>query len=164
MTSTRNSGTRGTHQWRLSKEVLEESERRLQRSTKKLQLVSDFAALHHTVEREIGTIPGIGALTVYDVAHRIGAFLGKSRELVYLHRGTKIGAAALGLTGKVIRPNQLPPLFSRRTAEECEDCFCIYKGQLGDGIRTTASKRQSRFPRLNGSTGKCARWRNSRSP
>ena len=102
---------RHSHQWHLSKAVLEESERRLQRSTKELQLVSDFAALHHTVEREIGTIHGIGALTVYDVAHRIGAFLGKSPELVYLHRGTKIGAAALGLSGKAIRPNELPSPF-----------------------------------------------------
>ncbi len=48
-----------------------------------------FAELHGLVEREIGSMRGIGALTVYDVAHRIGAFLGKPPGLVYLHAGTR---------------------------------------------------------------------------
>jgi hypothetical protein len=68
--------------------------------------------------------------------------LGESPELVYLHSGTKIGAAALSLTGKAIHPNELPPPFSRLTAAECEDCLCIYKDALHDGISTIPSKRR----------------------
>jgi hypothetical protein len=60
----------------------------------------------------------------------IGAFLGKSPELVYLHSGTKIGAAALGLSGKTIYPNELPPPFSRLTVAECEDLFVHLQGSL----------------------------------
>jgi hypothetical protein len=138
---------RHPHQRRRSKAVLEEGARRLQRSTKELLLVSNFAALHDTVERKVGTVHDIGPLTVYDVAHRIGAFLGKLPELVYLHSGTKIGAAALSLSGKAIHPNELPPPFSRLTAAECEDCLCIYKDALHDGISTIPSKPRRRFSR-----------------
>jgi hypothetical protein len=137
---------RHPHQRRRSRAVLEEGERRLQRSRKELLLVSNFAALHDTVERKIGTVQDIGPLTVYDIAHRIGAFLGKSPELVYLHSGTKIGAAALGLSGKTIYPNELPPPFSRLKVAECEDCLCIYKDHLRDGISKTPSKRRSSHP------------------
>ena len=35
-------------------------------------------------EDEIGSINGIGALAVYDIAHRIGAYLGKFPMLVYV--------------------------------------------------------------------------------
>jgi hypothetical protein len=133
---------RHLHQRRRSRAVLEEGARRLQRSTKELLLVSDFAALHDIVERKVGNVRDIGPLTVYDVAHRIGAFLRKSPELVYLHSGTKIGAAALGLSGKTIHPNELPPSFSRLTAAECEDCLCIYKDALRDGNSTIPSKRR----------------------
>jgi hypothetical protein len=48
---------------------------------------------------------------VYDIAHRIGAFLRKAPALVYLHRGTKEGAAILGFKGKTIDPKLLPPAF-----------------------------------------------------
>ena len=39
----------------------------------------------------------LGELTVYDVAHRIGAYLQLEPDVVYLHRGTRIGARYLGL-------------------------------------------------------------------
>jgi hypothetical protein len=41
---------------------------------------------------------------VYDIAHRIGAYYGKSPAFIYLHRGTKEGAAALGLRGETLDP------------------------------------------------------------
>jgi hypothetical protein len=41
------------------------------------------------VKREIGSVHGIGKLMVYDIAHRIGAYLGKPPTLVYSHRGTR---------------------------------------------------------------------------
>jgi len=40
---------------------------------RKLRRAADFAALHGAVDDEIGGIKRIGALTVYDIAHRIGA-------------------------------------------------------------------------------------------
>jgi hypothetical protein len=133
-------GKRHPHQRRLSKAVLEESERRLQRRARSLRHAPDFSALHRIVESEIGSISGIGPLTIYDVAHRVGACLGKAPELVYLHAGTNKGAAVFGLSGKAIHTDKLPIAFSRLSAAECEDCLCIYKDQLRGGLAKGHSK------------------------
>ena len=95
---------------------------------------SSFEALHTLIEREIGGIPDIGPLTVYDVATRIGAHLQLEPEKVYLHSGTKKGARALGLGArrKSLEPAELPVEFGRLTAREIEDCLCLYKDYLGD--------------------------------
>ena len=67
---------------------------------------------------------------VYDIAQRIGAYLGKAPTLIYLHRGTKEGAAILGFHGETVDACKLPPAFSRLAPAEIEDCLCIYKDQL----------------------------------
>jgi hypothetical protein len=56
-----------------------------------------FADLHAVVSRAIRSVPGVGELTVYDTALRIGAKLGFARERVYLHAGTRQGAKRLAL-------------------------------------------------------------------
>jgi hypothetical protein len=135
------SGKRHSHQRRLPIAVLEEAERRLQLAPDELTKARDFAALHQVVEGKIRPIRGIGALTVYDVAHRISAFLGKPPDLVYLHAGTGVGAATLGFKGDVLDPDQLPAAFGALTAAEIEDCLCIYKNLLrGGGFRTGVSR------------------------
>jgi hypothetical protein len=118
---------RHSHQRRIPIAVLEEAERRLQLVPDELTKARDFAALHQVVEGKIRLIRGIGALTVYDVAHRISAFLGKPPDLVYLHAGTRVGAATLGFKGDVLDPDELPAAFGALTAAEIEDCLCIYK-------------------------------------
>jgi hypothetical protein len=123
-------GKRHPHQRRIPQAVLKAVLHRLQDDADALRQAPDFAALHRLVEREIGSIRGIGKLTVYDVAHRVGAFLGKAPTLVYLHAGTRTGAAALGLRGKTIDPAALPAAFACLSAAEIEDCLCIYKDHL----------------------------------
>lgn len=138
-------GKRHSHQRRISQSVLAEAERRLQLIAAELEEAPNFTALHHLVEREIRPIRRVADLTVYDIAHRIGAFLGKAPELVYLHRGTKQGAAILGFRGKAIDPKMLPSPFFRLTAAEIEDCLYIYKDRLNGRdlrsrvMRTTSS-------------------------
>ena len=126
-------GRKHDHQFRIPPALLDEAERRLRAAAGGLAQASDFAAFHRLVESEIRTLRGIGDLAVYDVAHRLGAFLGKVPALVYLHCGTKKGAAILGFRGKALDPKLLPPAFSRLTAAEIEDCLCIYKDQLRSG-------------------------------
>jgi hypothetical protein len=130
-------GKRHPHQRRLRRVVLSEAERRLQEMAETLGRVADFSGLHRLMQEQIGIIPGMGKLTVYDIAHRIGAFLGKPPTLAYLHAGTAIGARALGFRGETVDPSQLPPAFSRLSAAEIEDCLCIYKAELR-GERTRA--------------------------
>jgi hypothetical protein len=138
------SGKRHSHQRRLPIAVLEEAERRLQLVRPELTKARDFAALYQVVERKIGSIRGIGALTVYDVAHRIAAFLGKPPDLVYLHAGTRVGAAALGVKGEMVDRDELSVTFAVLTAAEIEDCFCIYKDELRNvGSRTRVSRQLS---------------------
>ena len=87
-------GKRHPHQRRIPQSVLNEAEYRLQRALNTLKHAPDFAALRRRRRKAIKSIHGIGMLTVYDVAHRVGAFLARLPALVYLHAGTRAGAAA----------------------------------------------------------------------
>jgi hypothetical protein len=118
------------------------AEERLQAAARRLANARDFDALHELVEREIGSIQGIGKLMVYDIAQRIGAYLGKAPRLVYLHRGTKQGAAVLGFRGETLDPAVLPTAFLQLTPAEIEDCLCIYKDELRNGAHSRSARRK----------------------
>jgi hypothetical protein len=118
------------HQYRIPRDTLAKAERQLQAKHDEIQKAADFETLHEVVAATIGDMPKIGDLTVYDIAHRIGARLRKEPQLVYLHRGTLEGARRLGLAGHKLRRDQLPRAFSRLNAAEIEDCLCIYKNAL----------------------------------
>lgn len=127
------SGKRHPHQHRIPGALLEQVEARLQGIGHKLARAADFAALHRAVDNEIGQIKGIGALTVYDIAHRIGAHFKKSPERVYLHAGTRTGARVFNISGDSFDPKILPKAFLRLAPSEIEDCLCIYKDELRRG-------------------------------
>ena len=135
-------GKRHPHQYRIPRNLLELAEERLQAAGGRLAGARDFDALYDLVEREIGSVKGIGKLVVYDIAQRIGAYLGKSPILVYLHRGTKEGAAVLGFHGRTLDPAIMPTAFSQLTPAEIEDCLCIFKGELRDGTRLRTARRK----------------------
>ena len=118
---------RHPHQYRIPTSVLRIAERTLQRAQHLLSGVISFEALYSEIECKIGDLHGVGALTIYDIALRIGAYLRKKPNFVYLHRGTRIGARRLGFTGKALDPRSLPSAFSRLTPDEIEDCLCIYR-------------------------------------
>jgi hypothetical protein len=126
------SGKRHPHQYRIPKKVLAEAERRLLKSAAELRGCQTFAELHELVRGRIGGIMGIGALTVYDVAHHLGAHLGLEPEAVYLHAGTARGARALGLdhTAESLQMAELPAAFRRLRPDEAEDCLCLYQEEL----------------------------------
>jgi hypothetical protein len=124
------SGKRHPHQRRIPKKLLELAEGRLQAVRSKLAIAQNFDGLYRTVDQGIGAIKGIGKLTVYDIAHRIGAHFGKQPDFVYLHAGTRKGAKALHITGDSFDPHSLPKPFSRLQPYEIEDCLCLYKDEL----------------------------------
>jgi hypothetical protein len=133
---------RHPHQYRIPKSVLQTAERKLQGARNVLAQAKNFEALHSEIERRLGGLHGIGALTIYDIAHRIGAYLHKRPRLVYLHRGTRTGAHRMGFTGKVLDPRSLPSPFSRLAPEEIEDCLCIYKDHFLPGQALACLRRQ----------------------
>jgi len=106
-------GKRHSHQYRIPAFSLEQAEAHLQAIATKLERAADFAELHDLVEAELRSIHGIAALTVYDVVHRISAYLKRAPKRVYLHRGTRTGASVFGLRGRTVEPKRLPVAFSR---------------------------------------------------
>jgi hypothetical protein len=129
-------GNRHPHQRRIPRALLEQVEARLQGIGRKLARASSFDDLHRAVKDEVGSLKGIGALTVYDIAHRIGAHFRKPPERVYLHAGTRTGAQTFGIGGDFFDPKVLPKAFFRLAPSEIEDCLCIYKDELRNGART----------------------------
>ena len=80
-------------------------------------------------------IKGIGPLTCYDTAQRIGAKIRLFPEHIYLHAGTKTGAEKLlgkRLKVKFINKTDLPNPFhnANLTNAEIEDILCIYKDKF----------------------------------
>ncbi|MBI5773321.1 MAG: hypothetical protein HZA89_06220 [Verrucomicrobia bacterium] len=94
--------------------------------------LTTFTDLHELVAQALRPIWGIGPLTIYDTAHRLGAFFKLSPEHVYLHAGVRVGAKALGLEDwkDKLPMNALPAAFQRLRPEQVEDCLCIYKAEL----------------------------------
>lgn len=148
------SGRRLSHQRRIPERVLEESCRKLIAELPALAASRSFEELHGIIAATIRPIAGIGELTVYDTALRIGAFLHLEPCSVFLHAGTRVGARRLGLdTSHEFLPlNSLPAELRVLKPHEIEDVLCIYKhkigvtaGQRGDpASRQVPSRRRAR--------------------
>lgn len=141
-------GKRFGHQRRIPGAVLHKAAMRLVRAN--LESARSFEELHQLVSDTIGNIHGIGELTIYDTAHRIGARSGLRPQHVFLHAGVRDGAKALGLDHSVERLSvrDLPPELRRLRPEQVEDCLCSYKARLKAlyGRRETGSKISARKP------------------
>jgi len=149
--SLRADGKRQDHQRRIPKQVLDDAEVQLQTIRTNIAKATDFDALHRLVLAQIGPIRGVGELTVYDIAHRIGCYLGKHPERVYLHAGTKVGARAFGMRGTSFDPAVLPRPFARLSPAEIEDVLCIFadalagrkKGRNNNGSRCVVPRKSA---------------------
>jgi hypothetical protein len=78
---------------------------------------------------------GVGELTIYDTAVRIGYGQNLKPEVVYLHAGTRKGARRLQLD--VRRPfiphTEIPKELDGLSPAEIEDVLCTYARFLGTG-------------------------------
>ena len=101
---------------------------------------NDFEELYHFVKSTIGSISGIGPLTVYDTAKRIGHILKNPvypSQYVYLCAGAADGAK--GLIGKdspllFREPTyRFTPFFGTLPSIFIEDILCIFKDELKNG-------------------------------
>jgi len=126
-------GRKHRHQWHLTNEALNRATRALlSRRGEFERCKKDFDDLLTLVEAATLHVKGVNEMYWYDTALRIGAFLGTAPERVYLHRGTREGAVALGFEGTrtSLAMSDLPSAFASLTAREAEDCLCIYKTDL----------------------------------
>jgi hypothetical protein len=125
------SGKRLSHQRRIPKAVLRAWTDELKASAPLIKKAATFAELHDLIAATARELHGIGRLTVYDTARRLGAFLRLEPERVYLHAGTREGARLFGLADREwLLPSDLPESFRRLTPGEIEDCLCIYRDAL----------------------------------
>ena len=122
-------GKKHPHQYRVPDATLEENRRVLLENLDMLRHATSFDELFGVVEDLTDPIKGIGELTVYDTALRIGARFNCQPQRVYLHAGTRHGAQALGFDPRcqTIEMDQLPEPMQRLSAREAEDLLCIYK-------------------------------------
>lgn len=123
-------GKRSPHQCRIPRNALKKAERRLLSAP--LLASRSFEDLHEQVDLAVRSVPGIGPLYVYDTALRIGAFLRLKPTMVYLHAGTRAGAAALlpSCNENPVSPSRFPTDFAPLEPHEIEDVLCIYREWL----------------------------------
>ncbi|HVA22914.1 MAG TPA: hypothetical protein VMW62_00810 [Chloroflexota bacterium] len=131
-------GKRFNHQRRISRAALRGWTDSLLTHRSTIQQVNRFAVLHGLLAKIGAGIHGIGPWVVYDTATRIGAFLKLAPDRVYLHAGTEVGAQALGFHRRPsLSKGQLPGPFQRLSADEIEDCLCIYKRLISAIVKQT---------------------------
>jgi hypothetical protein len=104
----------------------------------------DFHELFLLVEQLVGEIKGLKEMFVYDVAFRIGAHLRRWPTRVYLHRGTRAGAIALGFDGALpwLEVRQFPREFHILEAYLIENLLCIHKTELALAHRAVLAIRR----------------------
>ena len=90
----------------------------------------DFHAVYSWLESITIPINGLGATTTYDVARRLGAWLGMQPTMVYLHAGAAEGAKKLGIEGETVSLNDFPQEIQKLGATHAENFLCIYKNRL----------------------------------
>lgn len=122
---------RHPHQRRITGEAIEGFTAALTRRLPSIRQAKTFKDLFAIVDSEGQRVFGIGDLTAYDVAERIGHYLGLAPERVYLHSGAAKGGMLLGLKGRSVDFDSLPvEITNRLSAAQCEDFLCIYKAQI----------------------------------
>jgi hypothetical protein len=97
-----------------------------------LRSARDFSELVTIVRNAFRSIGGVGPLAIYDVAERIGWYLGIRPAEVHLHCGARMGARALGRDGRsaTLEMCELPSALRRLTPAQAEDFLCLYKDHL----------------------------------
>ena len=123
---------RSSHQRRLSLATLSRAKALLSAARFRLKACRSFYELHLRLASILLPVRGLGELYVYDTALRLGSFFKLSPEHVYLHRGTRSGARALGLNVSkgFLEVSELPKSVQALEPHEIEDFLCIYKAHF----------------------------------
>ena len=126
------SGKPHPHQKRVPAASLDMARDRLLKLELPLSKCQSFEEIHSLIESAVSGIPEIGPLTVYDIAHRIGEFLRKEPEFVYMHKTATKASRALGraASGGKLAIRGLPAPFENLKAYEIVDCFFIFRSRL----------------------------------
>jgi hypothetical protein len=116
---------------------------------------TDFDCLHTVIRTKLAEVKWIKDLGYYDIARRIGEWFRPklAPTEVYLHRGTREAAKAMGLPVKDRLPvSVLPEGLRSLTPAQAEDALCIYRVPLA----RIASNGQGRPETVRRASVRCA--------
>ena len=141
--SKRPNGKHHNHQSKVPAAILSELERMLIGNSYRIRHAMSFEDLYDLIDK--GKPKGIGPVTTYDVAVRIGAYLELTPRYVYLHAGAQEGYRELVKTGhasdkwltRIIRLQDLPVELHVLSPDEVEDFLCVYRtvfAQIGRSL------------------------------
>ncbi len=119
---------------------------RLNRRRRSFLHCKSFSSLLIRVQRVGAATHQVGPVYSWDVAVRVGAYLGLEPEVVEVHAGTAQGAKALKLPqedGHLIM-DLLPRELLALTADEVEDFLCVYRNVLSKCSVLKKPKRRTR--------------------
>ena len=126
--SRKEDGTCYSHQRRVFSrpEAIPDATKILLAASAKVGACSSFEQLQALIVSLLADVFGIGPLYCYDVAIRIGAFLGKLPKKVHLHAGPLKGAELLGLPTErgFLNVSELPEPLQGFQPYEIEDMLC----------------------------------------
>jgi hypothetical protein len=127
-------GHKHSHQNQYIKdEKLEILEEKMLTKKKEILNVNNFDELFEIIIKT-NVFKGKESLTVYDTALRLGFYLNKLPEKIYMHAGTREGAEKIRgrIEGHFLMKKYLPTPFRNcdLTEYELEDLFCVYKDEL----------------------------------
>lgn len=133
--SKRRNGRMHTHQTKVKVDARREFGWAIIGCAEFLSCQTDFDAFHDILW-EIRPA-GIGPLTCYDVATRVGAYLRLEPQQIYLHTGARLGWNAMwgerreaGVQDGRVSRNFWPPALLRLSADMAEDFLCTYRDAL----------------------------------
>ncbi|WP_030006466.1 hypothetical protein [Picosynechococcus sp. NKBG042902] len=92
----------------------------------------DFQSVYDWVQSIVIRVKGLANTTAYDVAQRLGAWLGLEPTVVYLHAGTADGAKKFGIKGHSAPLSLFPKEIQLLGATHAENFLCIYKNKISD--------------------------------
>jgi hypothetical protein len=135
-------GKRHPHLTRLQTSALLEARRRLMSNQDLFRSCRSFHEVLETVRRLTDDICGYEEMAEYDTAMVVGAHLGLLPERIYLHRGTRQGAANMGFAVRhreYLELTELPDGLAVLEPYQIEDFFCLFESVLrplsGHGAR-----------------------------
>lgn len=120
------------HQYLVGKKKLEQAGKQLQKHADEIDACDSFDELLNLVEDRTSGIDRFGVLAVYDTSLRLGAYLNKWPEFVYLHAGTKAGCKALKVPtrGGKVEMERLPKPIQSLEPYQAEDFLCVFHNKF----------------------------------
>jgi hypothetical protein len=91
---------------------------------------NSFNNLYVWIKSITDRIKGLGSTTAYDVARRLGVWLGLEPVFVYLHAGASVGATKFCIQGDIVSLSAFPKEIQCLSATHVENFLCIYKNHI----------------------------------